>query len=108
MAIVLSLVGRIDPDDDRRVSRTEARDWLAQAAVWFEETGDAVLDAQLVRDSEDRPVLLVVLHPTSPPAEIRVGGSGKVRVSATTTPAGPGYHQYLCGLLRRLAADFGC
>ena len=33
MAIVLSLVGRIDPDDDRRVSRTEARDWLRRVGL---------------------------------------------------------------------------
>ena len=106
MPIVLSLTGRLDPGDDRRLSRTEARDWLAQAAVWFEEIGDVVLDAQLVRDSEDKPGLLVVLHPTSPAVELWLGGSGKIRVSAVTTPAGPGYHQYLCNLLRQLAKDF--
>jgi hypothetical protein len=66
-----------------------------------------VLDAQLGRDAEDRPVLLAVLHPASPPVELRLGGSGKVRVTAATTPAGPGYHQHLCGLLRQLATDFG-
>jgi hypothetical protein len=105
MPIVLSLTGRLDVGDDR-LSRSDARDWLGRAAVWFEEIGDVVLDAQLVRDSEDRPGLLVVLHPSSPPVEIRLGGSGKVRVHAATTPAGPGYHQYLCGLLRRLTQDF--
>lgn len=106
MAIVLSLTGRLDPGDGR-LSRTEARDWLAQAAVWFEEIGDVVLDARLVRDAEDKPGLLVVLHPVSPPVEIRLGGSGKIRVLAVTTPTGPGYHHFLCGLLRRFATDFG-
>ena len=107
MPIVLSLTGRLDSGDDGRLTRTEARDWLAQAAVWFEEIGDVVLDAQLVRDAEDRPGLLVVLHPTSPPVEIRVGGSARVRIFATTTPAGPGYHHFLCGLFRRFAGEFG-
>ena len=107
MAIVLSLIGRLDPGDDSRLSRNEARDWLAQAAVWFEEIGDVVLDTRLVRDAEDKPALLVVLHPVSPPVEIRLGGSGRVRASSVTTPAGPGYHHYVCGLLRRFATDFG-
>ena len=114
MPIVLSLTGQIDlGSGDKRLSRSDARDWLARAAVWFEGVGDAVLDAQLVRDPEDKPVLLVVIHPASPPVEVRVGGSGKIRISATTTPAGPGYHQYLCrsaptarqGLRVRVGAD---
>jgi hypothetical protein len=105
MPIVLSLTGRLDVGDDR-LSRTDARDWLARAAVWFEEVGDVVLDARLVRDAEDRPGLLVVLHPTSPAAEVWLGASGRVRVAAATTPAGPGYHQYLCGLLRQFADEF--
>jgi hypothetical protein len=105
MPIVLSLTGQLELGD-RRLSRIEARDWLAGAAVWFESVGDAVLDAQVMRDSNDKPVLFVVLHPSPPPVEIRLGATGKVRVSAATTPAGPGYHQCLCGLLRQLANDF--
>ncbi len=106
MPIVLSLTGQLDLGD-RRLSRNEARDWLARAAVWFEGVGDAVLDTRLMRDSEDKPVLLVDLHPAAAPAELRLGASGKLRVTAATTPAGPGYHQHLCGLLRHLATDFG-
>lgn len=105
MPIVVSLTGQIDLGD-RRLSRTEARDWLAGAAVWFESVGDAVLDAQVLRDSNDKPVLLVILHPSPPPIEIRLGATGKVRLSAVTTPTGPGYHQHLCDILRQLATDF--
>jgi hypothetical protein len=105
MPIALSLTGQIDLGD-RRLSRGEARDWLAGAAAWFESLGDAVLDAQIMRNQEDKPVLLVTLHPSPPPVEIRLGASGKVRVAATTTPAGPGYHQHLCNTFRQLANDF--
>src|SRR5215204_2858312 len=104
MPITLSLTGQLDTDD--KLSRTEARDWLARAAVWFEGVGDAVLDARVVRDSEEKPVLLVVLHPAAPTVEVRLGASGRLRVSATTTPAGPGYHIYLCDLFRQLAEEF--
>ncbi len=105
MPVVLSLTGHLALGDSR-LSRTEARDWLARAAVWFEGVGDAVLDTRLMRDSEDRPVLLVDLHPVSPPVELRLRGSGKLQATAVTTPAGPGYHQYLCDLFRQLASDF--
>ncbi|MBA4189854.1 MAG: hypothetical protein C0467_17870 [Planctomycetaceae bacterium] len=105
MPIALSLTGHLTLGD-RRLSRSEARDWLARAAVWFEGVGDAVIDTRLMRDGEDRPVLLVDLHPVSPPVELRLRGSGKIQATATTTPAGPGYHQHLCDLLHQLASDF--
>lgn len=88
-----------------RLSRTEARDWLARAAVWFEGVGDAVLDTRVGRDAEDRPVLLVELHPAAAPVEVRLGAAGRIRVAAPTWPTGPGYHTHLSGLLRQFAAD---
>jgi hypothetical protein len=105
MPIVLSLTGKLDVAE--RLSRTEARDWLARAAVWFEGVGDAVLDARVVRDGEEKPVLLVALHPASPAAEVRLGAGGRLRVFATTSPTGPGYHIHLCDLFRQMAAEFG-
>ncbi|MBX9581276.1 MAG: hypothetical protein K2X87_13285 [Gemmataceae bacterium] len=104
MPITLSLTGR--PADAGRLTRRAAHEWLAKAAVWFESAGDAVLAADLARDAHSNPALLVTLHPASPPAELRLGGSGRVRVTAATTPAGPGYHLFLCDLLRAFAADF--
>ena len=105
MPITLSLTGHaaLSP---ARLTRAEARDWLASAAVWFEGLGDSVLDARVVRDTEEKPVQLVVMHPASPPVEIRLGASGRVRVYAPTSPAGPGYHVHLCERFRQLATDF--
>jgi hypothetical protein len=105
MPIELHLTGRIDLSD-HRLMRSEARDWLAKAAVWFEAVGDAVLDARVVRDSDNKPVLLVLLHPANPPVAVRLGSAGRVRVAATTNPAGPGYHIALCELLDQFADDF--
>ncbi|MBY0459670.1 MAG: hypothetical protein K2V38_20310, partial [Gemmataceae bacterium] len=104
MSIVLSLTGRRTLAE--RLTRAGARDWLSRAAVWCEGLGDAVLDARVVRDGEDRPVLLVELHPAAPPVEVRLGAGGRVRVTAATTPAGPGYHIHLCDLFRQFAAAF--
>lgn len=105
MPIALSLLGHIPLSPDR-LTRSAARDWLARAAVWFEALGDTVLDARLVRDSADKPVLLASLHPIAAPVELRLGGSGRVRVHAVTTPAGPGYHIHLCERLRQFAKEF--
>ncbi|HEY3789621.1 MAG TPA: hypothetical protein VGL71_12245 [Urbifossiella sp.] len=105
MPIALSLLGQASLSPDR-LTRTEARDWLASAAVWFEGLGDSVLDARVVRDVAEKPVLLVVLHPASPPVEVRLGGNGRVRVNAVTTPTGPGYHIHLCERIRQFAKEF--
>jgi hypothetical protein len=104
MPIVLSLTAQLDVAD--RLSRADARDWLARAAVWFEGLGDAVLDARVVRDGDEKPVLLVRLHPAAPPAEVRLGATGRLRATAATTPAGPGYHIHLCALLHQMAEEF--
>src|SRR5579871_4036617 len=106
MPITLSLTGRCDLDPATRLTRAEARDWLASAALWFEGLGDAVLDTRTGRDAEGRPVLLVSLHPAAPPVEVRRGATGRVKVAATTAPAGPGYHVHLCERLHQFATDF--
>src|SRR5439155_314914 len=105
MPITLTLLGHA-PLSPARLKRSEARSWLANAAVWFEGLGDVVLDARVVRDAAERPVLLVVFHPASPPVEVRLGASGRVRISAVTSPTGPGYHIHLCERLHQFAADF--
>ncbi len=102
----LAITGRADLAE-AKLSRTDVRDWLARAAVWFETVGDAVLDAQLGRDADERPVLYVAFHPVAEDVEVRFTSSGVVRVVAQTWPAGPGYHAYLCGVLAAFAEDFG-
>ena len=105
MPIALSLLGHIPLPPDR-LTRSAAREWLGRAAVWFESLGDSVLDAKLVRDAEEKPVLLVIFHPAASPVELRLGGNGRVRVHAATTAAGPGYHIHVCERLRRFAREF--
>ena len=104
MALGLTLTANIV--DDSRLSPAAMRDWLARAAVWFEAVGDAVLDAHLDKDADGRPHLKVTCHPAADAIDIRLASSGKLKLIAKTTPAGPGYHMYLCQLLRPFAADF--
>ncbi len=104
MAVGIALAGTLPAD--HRVRLAEAREWLSRAAVWFESAGDAVLETRLARDGEEHPLLHVHFHPAGEPAQLRVGGSGKVTVHAKTSPVGPGYHAHLCSLLKDFAEDF--
>ena len=59
MPITLSLTSRTDPSLPR-LTRADAYAWLGHAAGWFENLGDAVLDARVVRDADDKAVLIVL------------------------------------------------
>jgi len=101
----LNLTGRLDLAG-AKLTRAEAREWLARAAVWFETMGDAVLEAELIRSADDRTALLVSFHPAADPLDVRITSNGVVKVSAITGPAGPGYHAHVCGVLDAFADDF--
>ncbi|CAN5379409.1 hypothetical protein BH11PLA2_BH11PLA2_44890 [soil metagenome] len=105
MAVGLTLTAAL-ASDERRFNSAAIRDWLARAAVWFEAVGDAVLDAHLDRDVEGRPHLRVAFHPAADDVDVRISSGGKLKLIARTSPAGPGYHAYLCTLLRQFALDF--
>lgn len=92
--------------DDRRLAAIAVRDWLGRAATWFEALGDAVLDAHLDKDLEGRPHLRIRCHPAAEPIDVRLTSHGRLKLVARTSPVGPGYHIYLCGLLRQFAEDF--
>lgn len=104
-APALSVTGRLDLGGTK-LSRTEVRDWLARAAVWYETVSDTVLDAQLGCDTGDRTALYVNVHPAVDDVEVRLTADGVVRFSAVTFPAGPGYHAHLAGMATAFADDF--
>jgi hypothetical protein len=106
MGIVLMLSGRVVRRTTAPLALEAVREWLTRVAVWFEEQGDLVVEAQLGRDAEERPVLRVCIHPAGSPLEIRLETDGWVRVHAITTPIGPGYHRWVCDLLRRWAQEY--
>ncbi len=57
--------------------------------------------------AEGRSALTVALHPAAPDLEVSATDSGKVRVSAETAAAGPGYHRFVGRILERMATDAG-
>jgi hypothetical protein len=73
--------------------------WLDEVALSLE--NDETLDAMERAEG----ALYVRLHPAADPIEFADEGEGMVRVMAQTSAVGPGYHLYLCRLLKQLAED---
>jgi hypothetical protein len=56
------------------------------------------------KDRDGKPTLLLRFHPAGGQLEVTALGKGQMCASAKTSPVGPGYHAYLCDLLKRLGA----
>ena len=97
MGVGLYLTGRC------RATGDDPEAWLDRVQSWLEEhAGEPLESARLGQDGEDRPSVLVNLHPCAEDVEIAVPEPGRVVVSAKTSTVGPGYHAFLCDLLHRL------
>jgi hypothetical protein len=85
------------------------RELLDEMGKWLSERCDDVLeDAVEAWEPEggDGPLgLTATLHPCAEAVSIELGEG--VVVSANTTSAGPGYHQYVCELLDAMGEEFG-
>jgi hypothetical protein len=76
--------------------------WLRGVRAWFEEaTGGAIERTRADVETHGAPLLLLRLHPAAEDVSILAAGEGRVVVSANTASVGPGYHRWLCELLRR-------
>jgi hypothetical protein len=64
--------------------------------------GEAPLSIWRGQDYDGKPALGFHLHPTAESVDIIGVGRGRVLASAKTSTTGPGYHLYVCDLLRRL------
>jgi hypothetical protein len=56
----------------------------------------------LLESSLDRERAAVVLHPAAEPLELTAERPGSIVASANTSSVGPGYHAFVCDLLREL------
>jgi hypothetical protein len=90
------LIPRV-PDGDRL---------LADAAVWLNgEYADAVRSTHQRTSPGGEATLAVDLHPAAAPLTLTADDDGRVRVSAETGAAGPGYHRFVGRVLERLSAE---
>jgi hypothetical protein len=58
-------------------------------------------------DADGTLVLMAGLHPAAEPLRITAYRYGRLVLSAATTAGGPGYHEYVCGIARRLEGALG-
>lgn len=88
--------------------KTKPGEWLAAVQPWARATCESTLvDIWRGKDRAGNPELYANLHPVSEPLEVtELPGSG-VRVTAKTNTTGPGYHIYVCEVLRRMSSDLG-
>jgi hypothetical protein len=101
MGVGLYLLGRCE--DDKPAAALAPAALLKRAEKWVVAHAGAPLAAREVgKGHEGKPALFLKLHPAAEPVEVAVTGKGRLLVSAKTSSVGPGYHAYLCDLLKRL------
>ena len=81
--------------------------FLSRAASFFAERCRGVLDASAIDEETGRPRLRLSLHPAAEDVAIVAAGEGRVVVAAKTASIGPGYHRYLCDLMRAFGESAG-
>jgi hypothetical protein len=61
----------------------------------------------LVESGFDGESAALVLHPAAEPLELTTPAGGAIVASANTSSVGPGYHAFVCDLLRELGEELG-
>src|SRR5688500_9808258 len=81
--------------------------WLGRIESWLRQEAAEVLESlRFDLDASGRPVLFLRLHPAAEDVSLVAAGEGRLVVAANTYTVGPGYHRYLCELLRRMGQRF--
>lgn len=82
--------------------------WLQEVERWLlAACGEQLEMEPEVDDGGGEPTLYALLHPCAAAIEITAPQRGVVRLSAMTSSVGPGYHQFLCSLMDRMAEELG-
>lgn len=89
-------------------SRAPSADKVLQAAKEevIRESKGLLLTEPVVHADPETGALAFLLHPGAPPAALTIR-PGEVMFMARTSSAGPGYHQFLCDLLQKVADAAG-
>jgi hypothetical protein len=86
----------------------EALPWLRQARAWFQEHTDEVLvSIRPGTGPHGAPMLRLRLHPAAGEVSLLAATGGRLVVSAETSAVGPGYHVFLCDVLKAMGAELG-
>ncbi len=105
LSVGIRLVGQASKRG--RVPRLPAADVLLNdiESRLLAEAGDTAMPVSRTGEGSAEPGLRVRLHPAASDLEIAVADGGRITASANTAEVGPGYHTYVCHLLRRMGTD---
>jgi hypothetical protein len=82
-------------------------DWLEELGAWLQgHEGEPLMICRYARCDHGEPALFVEVHPGAEELEFCIPEPGKFVASGKTSTAGPGYHIFVCDLLRRLGEHF--
>lgn len=101
------VAGRYTLPGEGLLARPAAPDvMLRHVETWFHRAAaDLLLARTLSADPQGRPVLFLRLHPAAEDLIVVGAGNGRLVISARTDTAGPGYHVFVCDLLRRMGDE---
>ncbi|MDY7226100.1 hypothetical protein [Hyalangium rubrum] len=103
MGIKLLLAGRYMGGEHLFSPPEEPEPWLRRVESWFQDvTGEFLESSRIVEGPQGAPLLLLRLHPAAGEVSVLAAGQARVVVSAETFAVGPGYHRYLCDLMKQL------
>jgi hypothetical protein len=103
MSVKLLLAGRYMGGELAFSPTEEPAPWLRRVERWFHEAAGELLESSRIVDGpQGSPLLLLRLHPAAGEVSLLAAGQARLVVSAETSAVGPGYHIYLCELLKQL------
>jgi hypothetical protein len=106
MSLGIQLRGvRTDANAGARVAPAA---WLNSIAAWASERCEDCLESvPAVWEFENGRGISIELHPCAEALSITSGPEDEALLTANTSSAGPGYHQYVCTLIDELVDRFG-
>jgi hypothetical protein len=104
MSVGLLLRAEIKPTLRRFFrGKPSAESVLGEVQAWVEKYSADLLPDIFLGESDGRPTLYCKLHPGAEEVEFRLAHDGFLEVSANTSSAGPGFHIFVCDMLRNMA-----
>ncbi|MCY1030400.1 hypothetical protein OV207_02950 [Corallococcus sp. BB11-1] len=105
----LLLAGRRGATDPLSAFPEAATPWLERVLAWVQQAVGDLLEegARIEEGPQGAPVLRLRLHPAAGEVSLLAATQERIVVSAETSAVGPGYHLFLCDLLKSLGDAHG-
>lgn len=111
MSLGLYLKGRFAPAKAAQNPESNLifdRPKLEEFERWISNVAFEELEwSQWTEDDEGLPCLMMLLHPGAEPMMLSPTAPDELLVAAATSSAGPGYHIFVCDLLRKMGQVYG-